>query len=97
MNLKESGLSDLFADCRDEKGLVEKWFLDAVESKLNRGKNRMQEFQSILEKYVGQYKDNQSKMKRRDAIEKFREESEKFRKSVKNMKEQQKENENRKI
>lgn len=75
VNLKESGLSDLFADCRDEKGLVEKWFLDAVESKLNRGKNRMQEFQSILEKYVGQYKDNQSKMKRRDAIEKFKEES----------------------
>ena len=27
VNLKESGLSDLFADCRDEKGLVEKWFL----------------------------------------------------------------------
>lgn len=75
VNLKESGLSDLFADCRDEKGLVEKWFLDTVESKLNRGKNRMQEFQSILEKYVGQYKDNQSKMKRRDAIEKFKEES----------------------
>lgn len=53
VNLKESGLSDLFADCRDEKGLVEKWFLDAVESKLNKERNRMKEFQSILEKYVG--------------------------------------------
>ena len=39
VNLKESGLSELFADCRDEKGLVEKWFLDAVESKLNREKD----------------------------------------------------------
>ena len=50
INLKESGLSELFNDCRDEKGLVEKWFLEAVESKLNKEKNRMKEFQSILEK-----------------------------------------------
>ena len=76
VNLKESGLSDLFADCRDEKGLVEKWFLDAVESKLNKELNRMKEFQSILEKYVGQYKDNQSKIKRRDTIRLFRQEAE---------------------
>lgn len=75
VNLKESGLSDLFADCRDEKGLVEKWFLDAVESKLNKEKNRMKEFQIILEKYAGQYKDNQSKIKRRDIIRLFKEES----------------------
>lgn len=75
VNLKESGLSDLFADCKDEKGLVEKWFLDAVENKLNKEKNRMKEFQSILEKYVGQYKDNQSKIKRRDIIRLFQEEA----------------------
>ena len=62
VNMKESGLSELFSDCRDEKGLVEKWFLDAVESKLNKERNRMKEFQSILEKYVGQYKDNRSKI-----------------------------------
>ncbi len=75
VNLKESGLSDLFADCRDEKGLVEKWFLDAVESKLNKERNRMQEFQTILEKYVGQYKDNQTKIRRRDIIRSFKEEA----------------------
>ena len=75
VNLKESGLSELFADCRDEKGLVEKWFLEAVESKLNKEKNRMKEFQSILEKYAGQYKDNQSKIKRRDTIRMFKEEA----------------------
>ncbi len=75
VNRKESGLSDLFADCRDEKGLVEKWFLDAVENKLNRDKNRMKEFQVILEKYVGQYKDNQSKIKRRDIIRRFQQEA----------------------
>ncbi len=79
VNLKESGLSDLFSDCKDEKGLVEKWFLDAVEQKLNKEKNRMKEFQSILEKYVGQYKDNQSKIKRRDAIRAFQEEAKRIR------------------
>lgn len=75
VNLKESGLSDLFSDCRDEKGLVEKWFLDAVESKLNKEKNRMREFQNIVQKYVGQYKDNKSKIERRDTIRLFKEQS----------------------
>lgn len=75
VNLKESGLSDLFADCRDEKGLVEKWFLDAVENKLNREKDRMKEFRSLMEKYAAQYQDNQSKIRRRDHIRMFREES----------------------
>ncbi len=77
INLKESGLSDLFADCRDEKGLVEKWFLEAVENKLNQDKNRMKEFQSIMEKYTGQYRDNQSKIKRRESIQAFDREAEK--------------------
>lgn len=75
VNLKESGLSELFSDCRDEKGLVEKWFLEAVESKLNKDKNRMKEFQGIVEKYVGQYKDNKSKIERRDTIRYFKEEA----------------------
>lgn len=78
VNLKESGLSELFADCRDEKGLVEKWFLDAVENKLNKDRNRMKEFQVILEKYVGQYKENRSKIQRRDTIRTFKEEAQKI-------------------
>ncbi len=41
VNLEESGLSNLFADCKDERGLVEKWFLEAVEGKLNKEKDRM--------------------------------------------------------
>ncbi len=82
INLRESGLSELFSDCRDEKGLVEKWFLDAVESKLNKEKNRMKEFQSILEKYVGQYKDNRSKIKRRDTIRLFKQEAGRIREAL---------------
>lgn len=83
VNLKESGLSDLFADCRDEKGLVEKWLLDAVASKLNKEKDRMKEFQNILEKYVSQYKDNQSKIQRRDIIRQFSQESQSVRETAK--------------
>ena len=82
VNLKESGLSELFSDCRDEKGLVEKWFLDAVESKLNKERNRMKEFQVILEKYVGQYKDNRSKIQRRDTIRLFKQEAEQIREKL---------------
>lgn len=73
VNLEESGLSNLFSDCRDERGLVEKWFLEAVEGKLNKDRNRMKEFQTITEKYVGQYRENQSKIKRRDTIRLFKE------------------------
>ncbi len=82
VNLKESGLSDLFADCRDERGLVDKWFLEAVENKLNKEKNRMQEFQGILEKYTISYKDNQSKIKRRDTIRLFVQESESIKEKI---------------
>ncbi len=72
VNLKESGLSELFADCKDEKGLVDKWFLEAIQNKLNKGKDRVKEFQHILEQYVGQYKDNRSKIQRRDTIRIFK-------------------------
>lgn len=75
VNLKESGLSELFSDCRDEKGLIEKWFLDAVESKLNKEKDRMKQFQNIIEKYVISYKANQSKIARRNTIRQFQEDA----------------------
>ncbi len=74
INQEESGLSTLFSDCKEEKKLVEKWFLDTVEQKLNQEKNRMQVFQSLLQKYVAQYQDNESKIKRRDVIRRFQEE-----------------------
>lgn len=82
VNLEESGLSNLFADCKDERGLVEKWFLEAVEGKLNKEKDRMREFQTITGKYVEQYKDNQSKIQRRDTIRLFKEEGLKIEEKV---------------
>ena len=75
INQEESGLSKLFSDCRDEKGLIEKWFLDIVESKLNKEKDRMKEFQSIIEKYIISYKANQSKIERRNTIRQFKEDA----------------------
>lgn len=76
VNVKESGLSELFSDCRTEKELVEKWFLEAVESKLNKEKNKVKNFQEILEKYAGKYKNIKEQLKRRDAIQKFKEAAE---------------------
>lgn len=52
VNLEESGLSNLFADCKNEAGLTEKWLLDTVEKKLNRGTDSMKEFRSIMGKYA---------------------------------------------
>lgn len=76
VNVKESGLSELFSDCRTEKELVEKWFLEAVESKLNKEENKVKNFQEILEKYAGKYKNIKEQLNRRDAIQKFKEAAE---------------------
>lgn len=76
VNVKESGLSELFSDCRTEKELIEKWFLEAVESKLNKEENKVKNFQEILEKYAGKYKNIKEQLKRRDAIQKFKEAAE---------------------
>ncbi|MBU5478200.1 hypothetical protein KQI69_03180 [Eubacterium sp. MSJ-13] len=75
INLKESGLSELFVDCRDEKGLVEKWFLEAVESKLNKEGSRINEFETIIKKYARQYKDNQTKIHRMKNLKSFLEQT----------------------
>lgn len=71
VNLKESGLSDLFKEAKDEKGLSEKWFLEAVENKLNKDNQRMQGFEAIVKKYVLQYKANQGNFQRQAGIFSF--------------------------
>lgn len=72
LNVEESGLSKLFSDCKNESGLIEKWFLRSIENKLNREQNRIKEFQSIIEKYVISYKDNKSKIDRAATIQEFK-------------------------
>ncbi len=75
INMEESGLSNLFSDCKNEEGLVEKWLLDTIEKKLNRGSDSIKEFRSLTAKYVRSYMENRSKIKRRDSIEVFRQQT----------------------
>ena len=75
VNERESGLSELFSDCKNEKELVEKWFLPTIESKMDKDKSRMKEFQNIVEKYVVQYKNNKSKIEMKKVIQQFLEEA----------------------
>lgn len=76
INLEESGLSNLFSDCKNEEGLVEKWLLDTIEKKHNRTNDSMKEFRVLTAKYVRSYKDNQSKIQKKEAIEVFKQETE---------------------
>ena len=76
VNLKESGLSELFKDAKDEKGLIETWFLKAVKDKLNQHQNRVKAFEELMTKYVNQYKKNEENFKRQEGILLFRQEME---------------------
>lgn len=71
VNQKESGLSELFNNAKDEKNLVENWFLRPVEDKLNQDKNKMEEFRNLTRKFIEQYKSNQSKISRKAVIEQY--------------------------
>lgn len=71
VNLKESGLSELFSNAKDEKGLVEKWFLDAIENKLNVENSRIKGFQSLAYKFIRMYRNNQSKIQQKNIMEKY--------------------------
>ena len=82
VNLKESGLSELFKDAKDEAGLVEKWFLPAVEDKLNKDQNRIKEFSNIIQKFIVLYKENQAKIERKETIISFQKDGEEIRESA---------------
>ena len=74
VNLKESGLSELFKDAKDEKGLTEKWFLEAIENKLNQQQDRMKNFETLIKKYILQYQANEGNFKKKEGILRFQEE-----------------------
>ena len=71
INEEESGLSKLFVDCKDETGLLDKWFLDAVENKLNKDENRMQKFRELLGKYIQAYSNNVTKIEQQEKLQQF--------------------------
>ena len=71
INLKESGLSELFVNAKDSDGLVKEWFLPAVENKLNKDEDRIKNYVELVNSYIKQYKDNKSKIDRKEKIELF--------------------------
>lgn len=75
INLKESGLSELFNEAKNAQGLVEKWFLSTIHDKLNKEDDKIKRFRENMMKYIHQYKNNQSKITRKALIEAFREEA----------------------
>lgn len=71
VNQKESGLSELFQNAKDEKDLVENWFLRPIEDKLNQEKNKIDEFRKLAFQFIEQYRSNQSKIQRKGIIEQY--------------------------
>lgn len=72
INIKESGLSELFQEAKTISGLVEKWFLPTVSDKLNDRDNKIKNFRDIIKKFIFQYKDNENRIVRKQGIEEFR-------------------------
>lgn len=72
INMKESGLSELFQDAKTVGGLFEKWFIPAVDDKLNDKDNKIKNAQEIMEKFIFQYKENEIKLKRKLGIQHFK-------------------------
>lgn len=73
INMKEGGLAELFSDCKEERGLIEKWFLESIEKKLDKEGSRVKEFERIVSNYVRQCYENEDKIKRKGSVQLFKE------------------------
>lgn len=94
VNLKESGLSELFQEAKTISGLVEKWFLPTISDKLNDKEDKIKNFQEIMKKFIFQYKENESKIVRRQGIEEFKNHSAGILKAAEDFKTAREETEN---
>ncbi|SFC50640.1 hypothetical protein [Clostridium uliginosum] len=73
INLKESGLSELFANAKNSEGLVKEWFLPAIENKLRKDEDRIKNYRQLLDSYIKQYKENKNNIDKKEKIELFNE------------------------
>lgn len=89
VNQKESGLSELFNNSKDEKSLIENWFLRPIEDKLNQDRNKIEEFRKLTFKFIEQYRSNQSKIARKAIIEKYFEDTVQLKEDIDNYVEMQ--------
>ena len=71
INLKESGLSELFANAKNVEGLMKEWFLPAIENKLNKDEDRIKNFREIISDYILQYKENKHSIDKKAKMELF--------------------------
>ena len=73
INLKESGLSELFTKAKDSNGLVKEWFLPAVENKLKNDEDRILNYRKLLDKYIKQYRQNKANIDKKEKLLLFNE------------------------
>jgi len=73
INLKESGLSEIFANAKNSEGLVKEWFLPAIENKLRKDEDRIKNYRQLLDSYIKQYKKNKNNIDKKEKIELFNE------------------------
>lgn len=71
INKQESGLSNLFSNCKDVKGLVEKWFLKTIDDKLNAEDNKINNFRELTDIYIRDIKKNESIINKKENILEF--------------------------
>lgn len=68
INKGESGLKDLFKDCKSERELIDGWFIPAIETKLNTSSSKIERFQEIFENDIRRLKQSENAFKKRDVI-----------------------------
>ncbi|MCT8975911.1 hypothetical protein N4T77_04810 [Clostridium sp. CX1] len=73
INIKESGLSELFTKAKDSSGLVKEWFLPAIENKLRTDEDRIGNYRQLLDRYIKQYKQNKANIDKKAKLELFSE------------------------
>lgn len=71
VNIKESGLSELFTKAKDSSGLVKEWFLPAIENKLRTDEDRIDNYRQLLDRYIKQYKQNKANIDKKAKLELF--------------------------
>lgn len=71
INLKESGLSELFIKAKDSSGLVKEWFLPAIENKLRNDEDRIDNYRKLLDRYIKQYRQNKANIDKKAKLELF--------------------------
>lgn len=72
VNLKESGLSELFNKAKDSTGLVRDWFLPAIENKLKKDEDRIDNYRELVNRYIKQYRANKFNIDKKTKIELFK-------------------------